>query len=177
MTRRLFSAVAALAIVVGSAEPAAAQFAVGFTDVGAVIGVGGLGDASMSFGGRFERGWRPAPEGLGTGVIGIQVAADYYSWSGPGWNWSYIPVGATANYHFNLENDRIDPFLGLGLGFEIFSCDYVGTFDYCDTISSGIYPIGRAGIRYFLSPNLALYGDLGAGAALLNAGATFKVSD
>jgi hypothetical protein len=170
--------VAALAIVVASdAQPASAQFAIGFTDIGAVVGLGGLGDASLSFGGRFERGLRAAPEGLGTGVLGLQFGADYYSWSGPGWDYSYIPVGATVNYHFNLENDRLDPFLGLGLGFQIVSCNYQGAFDYCSGYSSGIYPIGRAGLRYFLSPNLALYGDLGAGAATFNAGATFKVSD
>jgi hypothetical protein len=174
MTRRLFGAVAALAIVMGSAQPAAAQFALGYTDIGATIGLGGIGSATLAFGGRFEKALRAAPEGLGTGVLGIQVGADYYGWSDSGYSWSYIPVGATVNYHFDLANDRLDPFLGAGLGYSIISCDYPGTgVDLCT--NSTLYFIGKAGARYFFSPAMALYGDLGAGAALLNVGMTFKV--
>jgi hypothetical protein len=169
---------AALAILVGSPAPASAQFAIGFTDIGAVIGFGGIGSASLAFGGRFEKALRAAPEGLGTGVLGIQVGADYYSWSSPGYSWSYIPVGGTVNYHFDLANDRIDPFLGAGLGYSIISCDYDGFGGGQDLCSnSTLYFIGKAGARYFLSPNLALYGDVGAGAATINLGAMFKLSD
>jgi hypothetical protein len=182
MTRRLFGAVAAFAIVAGSAQPAQAQFALGYTDIGATIGLGGIGSAGLAFGARFERALRAAPEGLGTGVIGLQVGADYYGWSAsfPGYSWdvSYIPISATANYHFDLENDRIDPFAGVGLGYQIVSCSYSGSFgtNTCG-YSSGIYFVGRLGARYFMNPNLALYGDVGAGAATLNVGAMFKVSD
>jgi outer membrane protein W len=91
---------------------------------------------------------------------------------------TYIPIGVTADYHFDLENNRIDPFLGLGLGYSIISndCSYSGAIDFdCDYAdSSALYFIGRAGIRYFLR-RLALYADLGAGAATLNVGAMFKI--
>jgi hypothetical protein len=176
MTRRLFGAVAAFAIVAGTAQPAQAQFALGYTDIGATIGLGGIGSAGLAFGARFERALRAAPEGLGTGVLGIQIGADYWSWSVPFYSYTYMPVGGTVNYHFDLENDRIDPFLGLGLGYTILSCDYSGSGgDVCP--NSGIYFIGKAGARYFMRPNLALYADVGAGAATLNVGAMFKVSD
>lgn len=175
MTRRLLGAVAALAIVVGSdAQPVAAQFALGYTDIGATVGLGNIG-ASAAFGGRFEKGLWAAPEGLGTGVIGLQAGLTYYSWNeATFYSYTYIPIGVTANYHFNLTNDRIDPFLGLGLGYYIVTCDYDGPGgDFCS--ASALYFIGRAGLRYFVSPNLALYGDAGAGAAALNFGVMFKI--
>jgi len=178
MVRKVFGAVALVATFGFAAQPAAAQgFAVGYTDIGPTIGLGGIGDASLAFGGRFEWAWMDLPE-LGNGVLGIQAGAEYYSWSTGtafgGYKWSYIPVGVTANYHFNLDNDQIDPFLGLGLGYSIISCDYPGTgIDLCS--DSELYFIGRAGIRYFFNDSWALYGDVGEGAATLNAGVMYRL--
>jgi outer membrane protein W len=151
------------------------------------VGLGNVGDASLAFGGRFEKAIKQVPD-LGNGIIGIQAAVDYYSWSASGtfsgtrWESSvtYLPIGVTANYHFDLENNRIDPFLGLGLGYQIISsdCNYSGagfSYDCGFSSSSTLYFIGRAGIRYFLS-RLALYADAGAGAATLNVGAMFKIN-
>jgi hypothetical protein len=176
----------ALALCAGRAA-AQTGFSAGHTDVGPTLGLGSVGSASFAFGGRLERGIKPLPD-LGDGVLGISVSVDYYSWSSSGtftgaaWESSvtYIPIGATANYHFVLDNRKIDPFLGLGLGYSIVSsdCSYRGLgFDYdCgNTSSSAVYFIGRAGLRYFLQNRLALYGDVGAGAATLNVGAMLKV--
>jgi hypothetical protein len=177
MTRKFVATLALAAAVVLAPRTAAAQeegFTLTYTDIGATIGLGGIGDASLAFGGRFEKAIKAVPD-LGDGIIGIQAAVDYYSWSSLNYSWSYIPVGVTANYHFNLENNKIDPFLGAGLGYSIISCDYPGTgVDLCT--DSALYFIGRAGIRYFLS-RLALYADVGAGAATINVGAMFKIND
>ncbi|HEX7049866.1 MAG TPA: outer membrane beta-barrel protein [Longimicrobiales bacterium] len=161
----------ALALVT---QPAAAQdgFRLGYTDVGATIGVGGIGAASVAIGLRGEHALRSMPD-LGDGLIGIQVGVDYYSWSEPGFKWSYIPIGATANYHFQLENKKLDPFAGLGLGYSIVSCSYSGLGDLCS--GSALYFIGRAGARYFLNEKLSLYGDVGAGAATVNLGVMMRV--
>jgi hypothetical protein len=171
---RIATIVAALAALPSFTRPAAAQegFRLGYTDVGATIGIGGIGAASVAIGGRFEHALRSVPD-LGDGLIGIQVGVDYYSWSEPGFRWSYIPVGATANYHFKLENAKLDPFVGLGLGYSIVSCSYDGTGDLC--ANSALYFIGRAGGRYFFNDRMALYGDIGAGAATLNVGVTMRV--
>jgi hypothetical protein len=177
MSRRLFGTIAALAGLVVAAQPASAQegFQVGYTDIGPTIGLGGIGSASLAIGGRFERGIKTMPD-LGNGIIGVMVGADYYSWSSFGFSYSYIPVGATANYHFKLENNnKIDPFLGLGLGFQIYSCSYEGIGGDLCSGSSALYFIGRAGARYFLNEKLALYADAGAGAATLSVGATFRL--
>src|SRR6478672_12475645 len=168
-----------------AAVPAAAQmkgagnFSTGYTDVGPVIGVGGINGASASFGGRFEHAIKPLPD-LGNGTLGIQAAFDYYSWGqdfvGYSWSYKYIPIGVTANYHFKLDEPKIDPFIGAGLGYNIISCNVTGTFNGDCGYSSGIYAIARAGARYFFSPKMAIYGDVGAGGAALNLGIMFKMN-
>ena len=175
----------ALTCVASSAQVAAAQakggapiFGLGYTDVGAVIGVGGVGSASASFGGRFEHAIKALPD-LRNGMLGIQAAFDYYSWSGGTglgtYSWKYIPIGVTANYHFKVSEPKLDPFLGLGLGYQYITCDAPGLGSgYCS--SSAIYFIGRAGARYFFSPKMAVYGDAGAGGATLNLGVMFKLN-
>ena len=52
------------------------------------------------------------------------------------------------------------------------SCSFTGQGSTDCGYSSGIYAIGRAGARYFFSPSMAAYGDVGAGGATLNVGLT-----
>jgi hypothetical protein len=177
--RGLRSIISAAGLLVSSVSGLQAQegFKPGYTDIGPVIGLGGLGRASLAFGGRFEHALKPLPD-LSDGVLGFEVSIDWYRYSERfffdgedlgGFDFTAIPIGATANYHFSVTNPKIDPFLGLGLGYLSISTDFAGNH------GSGLYFIGRAGMRYFYSPRMAFYGDLGAGAALLNVGVTFKI--
>jgi hypothetical protein len=187
---RVSKVLTVLACVALVARPAAAQareapnFHVGYTDIGPVLGLGGIGGANLAIGGRFEHALQALPN-MGNGTLGIEVGADYYSWSaaagGPGfaysWSIKYLPIGVTANYHFRTTEPKLDPFVGLGLGYDIVSCSFSGSNSVnggCG-YDSGIYLIARGGVRYFLSPAMALYGDVGAGAATLNVGLTFKL--
>lgn len=174
MRRSLAVAVAGMALIAAQSQQAGAQVALGYTDVGAVIGLGGINGASAAFGGRFEKIFKKLPD-LGDGLLGIGVSADVYSYDvGPG-SVRYIPFGATANYHFKIDpKNKLDAFLGAGLGFQTISCSGFGTGTGCG-FSSGVYFIGRAGGRYFLKPNLALYADAGAGSAAISIGVTFKL--
>ncbi|MGQ0639600.1 MAG: outer membrane beta-barrel protein [Gemmatimonadaceae bacterium] len=154
--------------------PKARAFNVGHTDIGPTLGLGGIGAASFAIGGRFERGIRALPD-MGDGVLGIGVSADWYNYNdtftGADYDFTYIPIAATANYHIKIENNsKFDPFVGLGLGYLIVDTPYSGSYN------SGIYFVGRVGARYFMTPKMALYGDAGAGAATLNVGVTFKLS-
>ncbi len=155
------------------AATAARIFGVGYTDIGPTIGLGGIGSAGISFGGRFERAIKELPN-LGNGVLAIQLSADYYHYSSNvltvSYGFTYIPIGATANYHIHVNNPKFDPFVGAGLGYSIVSTTFTGS------AGSGLYFIGRGGLRYFVSPGFALYGDVGAGAATLNLGLMFKMS-
>jgi hypothetical protein len=198
--KRIPTAIAAVAIMAISHNEAGAQARtparartisgvnVGYSDLGFVLGLGGTGGADIAIGGRFEKVFKPLPD-LGNGMLGVQVGMDWWSWSDsynyPGGSGrasaTIIPIGVTANYHFNVEDKRFDPLFGLGLGYEIANADacvvYLGT-QYCNTsvtYDSGIYLIAKAGLRYFLSPGAALYAELGTGAADLSIGATIRM--
>jgi OmpW family len=173
-----------LASIAASAQSAAAQSPVvpGYTDIGPVVGIGGLSGASLSLGGRFEYAFKSLPD-LGNGTLGIMVSADYYSHSynyggfagAYSFSYKWIPIGATVNYHFKLESTKFDPFVGLGLGYTLVTASCSGPYCGSGAYSSAIYFIGRLGGRYFFSDNMALYADVGAGAATLNAGIMFKL--
>jgi hypothetical protein len=183
MVRSVSAIAVALACIATTAQFAGAQakpaqsFGVGYTDIGPTIGLGNLGGASASIGGRFEHAIKALPD-MGNGILGIQAGFEYYSWSGGtgagSYSWKYIPFGVTANYHFKLDEPKIDPFVGLGLGYQIITCDAPGLpGGYCS--NSAIYFIGRAGARYFFSPSMAAYADVGAGASTLSLGLMFKL--
>lgn len=187
LTRQLLAAFVACGLLLGSAAQAAAQakapaqaqtedgFVLGHTDAGPILGLGGLGGADFAIGGRYETAIKDLPE-LGNGVLGIQGAVDYYHvdygfLAGDGF--TYIPISVVANYHVKLKNRKIDPFVGLGLGYLYASYD-CGQF--CGSASTGgIYMVGRLGMRYFMSPKMAFYADVGAGAASLDVGLVFKL--
>ena len=179
MLRKFFGTMAIGVLMASSAQQVAAQVSKGYTDIGVTVGVGNTGGAGLAFGGRFERIFKELPD-LGNGLLGIGISADYYGYSdnfpGYGYDFKYIPIGATANYHFKLENTKIDAFIGAGLGYQYITCNVTGlgfSNSYCS--NSAIYFIGRVGGRYFFSDKMALYGDAGAGAATLNIGLTFKL--
>lgn len=183
-TRSAATIALAFACIAAAARPSGAQatkptqsFGMGYTDIGPTVGLGNLGGASASIGGRFEHAIKALPD-MGNGMLGIQAGFEYYSWSGGtglgSYSWKYIPIGVTANYHFKLDDAKIDPFVGLGLGYQIITCDAPGLpGGYCS--NSAVYFIGRAGARYFFNPKMAAYGDVGAGASTLSVGLMFKL--
>ncbi len=144
--------------------------------IGPVLGLGGLGGANTSFGGRFEKGIKELPN-LGNGVLSFQLSVDYYSYSNKfggatDYSFKYIPFSGTVNYHINTKNDKVDAFVGAGLGYLSVSTSYAGAGSYS---GSGIYFVGRLGGSYSLAKAIALYADVGAGAATLNLGVMFDI--
>lgn len=164
------SAVVALGLVL-SASAASAQFTATTLDVGPTIGLGGLGSgAGLNIGGRIEKGIKELPS-LGNGILGIDAFVQHWGLDcGPIDCGSIIWFGARVNYHFVIKsNPKIDPFVGLGLGYANWSSDN-SFYDY-----GGIDFVGNAGIRYYFAPKMALYADVGTGAATLNLGVMFKL--
>jgi hypothetical protein len=169
----LAAVLSAVGATAASAQSSDDAFKMGYMDVGPVIGLGNLGGANVSFGGRFETAIKDLPEAA-RGTLGLQVGVNYYHWDAGLTNYgiTYLPIAVTVNYHFHLDNKKIDPFAGVGLGYQrvsisncpISNCGY----------SSGGYGVGRAGILYFYMPTIALYADAGAGDAALNVGLMFK---
>ena len=177
--RRLICAMGMAAVLMLAAAPmASAQpaqpmdgFGVGYLDVGPVLGIGGVGSASVSFGARGEYGFMALPN-LGNGVLSVGAGVDHYSYNDFGFGFSYTPISGTVNYHFRLDNHQLDPFFGVGIG------DYIVTTPAnCPgcSFNSGIYIVGRVGIRYFFTPMFAAYADAEAGAGSLHVGVMIKL--
>jgi hypothetical protein len=177
MVKRLPTMVAALALLASSSLELRAQgggeggISMGYSDIAAVVGLGGIGEASIALGGRYEKIIKSLPD-MNDGLLGSRAGVDWYTFSVLGYSWSYIPVSASANYHFKMENKKFDPFVGAGLGFYIVSepSGYPGS-----AFNSGLYFIGVIGMRYFLNPNMAFYADAGAGAGALHFGLPWKL--
>jgi hypothetical protein len=164
------SAVVALCLALGAGS-AAAQFTATTLDVGPTIGLGGLGSgAGLNIGGRIEKGIKELPS-LGNGILGIDAFVQHWGIDcEPLDCGAIIFFGARANYHFVIKsNPKIDPFVGLGLGY----ANWSGDNDFVDY--GGVDFVGNAGIRYYFSPKLAGYADVGTGAATLNLGVMFKL--
>jgi hypothetical protein len=143
----------------------------GFMDLGLVTGTGGIGESSAAGGVRFEKGLR-ALGALGGGTLGLQLGADVYFWHfGLGHNWTFVPVGASLNYHIPIQSPRLDPFVGVGAGYSFANCGGPqGVWADCSAYESEPYFIGRVGARYQLGNVTALYADAGAGASTFNLG-------
>jgi len=137
------------------------------------IGLGTYGAGGLGLGGSFEYGIHDA---ISVGVLaGYSGRANYL---GSGGRWSVLTIGARGSYHFNellnLDNDQIDLYAGLGLGYRNISWNYDGYGGYNSSWGSGILFIGHVGGRYYLKPNLGLFAELGSGFGTLQAGVTFK---
>lgn len=151
-----------------------AQLPVGATDLGGVIGVGNVAGAPLSIGGRFETIVRALPE-MGGGTLGIQGSIDAYTWRNSAFTYRALPIGVTANYHAPLTTKRADAFGGLGLGYTRWSCDARFTTVTLCGYDSGLTLMARVGGRYYVQPNMALYGELSTFGATLQLGAVFKL--
>ena len=104
-------------VLLGAGMAHAQGFGVGTTDIGPVVGLGGLGDAGLAIGGRFEHGIKTLPS-LNDGGLALAIGVDHYSFTG----FSFTPISVAADYHFRLMDARWDPFLGLGLSDYVASC-------------------------------------------------------
>jgi hypothetical protein len=150
-----------------------AQFGMGSTLLGPHLGLAAYG-GGISFGANFEKSFIE-PGKFGPGIVGISGRFDYFGFSEIYWKYTWIAISACANYHFKMDDNKWDPFLGLGLGYENVSVSAIGdnTLNYGSGWGSGIYISGNAGIRYYLSPAMALRAQAGFGVTYLVLGLDF----
>jgi hypothetical protein len=157
--------VALFALLVSSSA-VSAQWEAGKWFAGPHIGLSGVG-STISFGAAAEKAYNKN--------IGITGMFDYWSYDPGGFsddfNYRYIAIAGLGSYHFIVTNTKIDPFLGLGLGYYVVSVDCPGSFD-CD--ASTLFFAGQAGARYFFKPNLAGVARAGTGAGILSFGVEWK---
>ena len=166
-----FVVIAVLCLLVSTGN---AQYEKAKSYLGPRIGIG-VNGSSIAFGAGYEYGV--------TDEISIGALVDYYqysytAWSDWGGKYTYIIIGAQGNYHFGKTlkwDSKLDPFAGVVLAYENITWKWNDqSYDVYSPTASGITFGGQAGIRYFLSPSLALYGQVGFGITYLKAGVDFK---
>ena len=173
--KRVLSVLVALFLLIGTTN---AQFEVGKHHVGPAIGLSFLA-SNVSFGANYEYAMDVKEIGLDApGILGLGGIVRYWSYDEGWFSYTDLVIAAQGNYHFKLENNKIDPYLGLVLGYDIGSWDWDGPYDnlWDDTYGGFIFG-ASAGCRYWFSPSMALNARFGTGSNLgstLDLGLDFK---
>lgn len=182
--KKLF-AVAAIAFLSLSAihaqEP---TFNLGDKVVSAGIGFG----TTLYSGAYYSRGVPPISlsyeqaikdEILEKGVIGVGGWLGYssYKWDYLGWGYKYTNfiIGALGSFHYPLV-DKLDTYVGIGLGYNISSSKEFGTdpgYDY-NASSGGVVFAGMVGARYYFTESFAVFAQAGYGISYFSVGVSLK---
>ncbi len=152
-----------------------AQFQEGKNFAGPAIGLSFLGN-TVSFGANFEHAMKMADI---PGLIGIGGLVRYWSYGELYYNYTDIIIAAQGNYHIALANKKLDPYIGLILGYDINSWKYDGPYsEYLTSTTGGGVIFGLSlGGRYWFSPSMAVNARFGTGSNLgstLDLGLDFK---
>ncbi len=167
-----------LSVVIGfTARPVTAQFNKGGNYFGPHLGLSGVG-STLTLGLDYEHGITNPGE-VGPGIIGIGGLFDYYSFSedyfADAGSWTYIDFGVSGMYHFVLDNEKWDPFIGLVLGYEVANWKWKNEYYGGYSPSAGGFTLGgSAGIRYFFDNNWAIQARAGFGFYILAVGIDYK---
>lgn len=155
--RSLFIVVFAMFL---STSTSNAQFEVDKHHLGPSLGFYFYG-SSVIFGANYEYGMQLKD----IGKIGVGGIMRYYSYDAGDWSYSDILIGAQGNYHFNLDNKKLDPWLGLLIAFDIGSVDYDGPHSswYSEPSYGGFWVGLHGGMRYWIDNDWAIVGRFGFG--------------
>lgn len=84
---------------------------------------------------------------------------------------SYLILGVRGSYHVELDNPKWRPYAGGFLGYLILGGDVS-----IDDGSSSVFGYSiHGGIRYLISEQVGVFGELGYGLSILQIGATFQL--
>ncbi len=142
----------------------AVGFGVGRTMIGAQLRTGVFGTTAV--GGFVERGVRSLGDDDDF-TLGIAAAVDYYAYDLGYFRYRVIPVSVSGLAHFRLDEARLDPFIGIGLGYNLIGVDIEGG---SAARVSGMFVGGQAGVRWHFSPAVAAHAQLGFGVGVLGVG-------
>ena len=153
----------------GMASSFAQTYSKGDNLVNAGIGIGG--GFGTPIGLSYEHGF--------TDKISGGAYAAYASKTTPtgfgDFKYTYILTAARASYHFDLGVDKLDPYLGVILGYNIASAKWTGAGAMPANSAGGVIYGGHAGARYFFSEKIGIFAEAGYGVGNLNVGLTFKL--
>jgi len=154
---------------------ASAQFGPDQKYLGAHVGVSSVG-STASFGVSGEVAYNENIT-IGGWLDTWSYGESYGSAVGGGnWDIRYIALAGTGAYHFPIENNpKLDPFLGVAIGYYVVSTSgSVAGFEYTGS-SNRLFVGGYAGARYFFKPNVAGVARVGFGSAYLTLGVDLKM--
>ena len=122
-------------------------------------------------------------EKLGIGYISVggYVAISGSKWEyddalyNYGWKYTYITVGPRAAYHFDVV-DALDLYAGLLVGVNIVSSKAFGdnAMSTYNAQKTGLAHAEFAGIRWYFTPVMAAFAEVGYGVTYLTLGVAFK---
>ena len=154
-----------------------AQYAQGDKLLNVGIGAGGYyGGGGLPIGASFEYGITPEIS------VGAQIdfyTTNYGGYIGYNYRYTFIPIAIRGSYHvnelLNLNNDKIDLYGGIQLGYYLSSYSgdraYAGYIDpYRGRALFGIH----LGGKYYFKPNLGAFAEVGYGVAPVKLGVAFK---
>lgn len=112
------------------------------------------------------------------GLIGYASSTEDWGYFGEDWSWkyTYFLIAARGEYHFLESVENLDGYAGLTVGYNIVSFSEPSGYSGHGYSASGSYAVigVHGGVRYFFSPNFAVFGELGYGLGILTAGIAYK---
>lgn len=137
-----------------------AQFETGKSHFGPSLGLSFLGSVPQ-IGTNYEYGIHVKD----FGDIGVGGIFRYWSYSEVIWSYTNILIGAQGNYHFKLNNPKVDLWAGLVLAFDFGSISNKGTSNtfVVEPTHGGAWLALQGGGRYWISNTFAIGGRIGFG--------------
>jgi len=136
-----------------------------------------------SFSASYEYGILEIPIGSNTGVVsaggifGFGTASyNYTNWQDLKYKYNYFLVAARGNFHF-IFHDQFDPYAGFLLGYSFVNGKWVGDGtkpNNWNATSNGFQGGAYAGARWFFTPAIAAFAEVGWSISILTVGVTFK---
>jgi|SRR5690606_35888517 len=114
-----------------------------------------------------------ATDKISIGVYGGYAGATVETAVGD-WDYTYIIAGGRGSYHFDFGGEKLDPYLGVLLGYNIASVNTSSNLPAASTSAGGFIWGGHAGARYLLGPKFGVFAELGYGVAWLTGGISLK---
>lgn len=109
------------------------------------------------------------------GLVGFGGAKKDYGWGKIKAN--YFIVAARGNYHF-IFHEKFDPYAGIILGYYFGNSEVEYNPGYTwwnwEDNSNGFHGGGYVGARWFFTPAIAAFTELGWNVSIFTVGATFK---
>ncbi|MGE5458730.1 MAG: hypothetical protein ACM3RX_10285 [Methanococcaceae archaeon] len=150
-----------------------AQIGLGFGFAG-VYGDAGIPPITLGFQYGLEEKISVGP------VLGFTTSSQEFF--GGKWSYSYVVIGARGEYHFLENSEKMDAYGGVTLGYAIVSSSitdenpYYNQY-YSNVSASSSYAVYgfHVGGKYYVTPQISLFGELGYGIGYITVGAAYRL--